>query len=67
MSNCEKMVGAAGFELSPTLGDDIGETCNLLSILIAALTFVNPADDWLTQIDEQVPAIPALSEAAREA
>jgi hypothetical protein len=61
------MVGAAGFEPSPTLGDDIGETRDLLSILIAALTFVHFADDWLMRIDEQVPATLALSEAAREA
>jgi hypothetical protein len=50
-----------------TLGDDIWETRNLLSTLIAALTFVNFVDDWLTRIDEQMPAILALSEAARHA
>jgi hypothetical protein len=50
-----------------TLGDDIWETRNLLSTLIAALTFVNFADDWLTRIDEQMPAILALSEAAKNA
>ncbi len=50
-----------------SLGDDIWETRNLLSTIIAGLTFVNFADYWLTRIDEPMPAILTLSEAAQDA